>query len=1030
MIFSRKKHVLQYIAAMILTFLGADKANSSESNSEIELSPNVSECIIISKIPVSDSRAVRGFLATPVDGTIHTRGYRGEIVEYPDTGKEGYDAGAGVDYSFNGNDGLHIRFGDSGGFDAVVIRGAAKTKMFRNTGSLLKPQDIDPLAVFDGISDVECAVFDNRIDTRGVSFFDTEKGALADIGFYRITKTNIVPSAQQLYVSMSSPDLAGPASDFAPDCILRAIGELYPENVGRLYSLEENVTGNVGDITLSPHAPVHFISTAYNRKIGISAVKVDFLLSSVKTENRLTFLIQDPLDPRLSLIYIPLTLKDNGRYSIQFDFPDQIVFEGRQFWMTILAENEMKISGIDGDSPIITVSEMPVEDALDEALAYRKLLLKSLFIVMSESRPWGRYRKQSRDEFYASYSYAGLCPELFMTIDICNELAPDDDLIRQYREWIYLRNLDKLSDISPPPNPPEGVPEWAWYPRMAWLESRKIAAWWLENRLVPTGEFGGMVGDDSDLYQQWADLPYYESDGVGKQVKEAAAALAELADKQNLRNGINLLMTDALHAYEEGINHLALMAQWEYGDPIYLERCMDSARNMEKLTVVTTDGSRYFRNTGNLGYDEIENPQPPIVDGGSTALMWHTSLQTAEYNRNPRVLKTLDEWAQSWLDKMEPGNWVSEIEVLSGKVIRSDENNPFSPRAQDLTFTWLSKLTGNSKYIQPFLYYYEKNEAPAPSNQFLGDLYNMGFFDTLKPELLDSLARYNAAFSLYRSGDPSELIADTIGNPHNAAAAIRNLSDAIRFPDMYTSVEQYTDRLFATIIGNPSICTLGGYTYRNRYLPVRGISWEGFGTDYGALVTVNRPDSLKALIYSFADMPLDGSARIWSLVHGNYTIRTGPDSDGDMEIDQSESEFETELRKADRIKLRLEPKTVTVLEIGLREILDSIYERADLAVTAREFSINGSTVKGTLHNIGSKNTDKVTIAVLDNNGNVVMEQMVDGIEAPLDLVPRRKQFTFVLPKNAGKNWRITVDPDNSIPEIYEGNNTVLMSEIK
>ena len=474
---------------MILTFLGADKANSSEPNSEIELSPNVSECIIISKIPVPDSRAVRGFLATPVDGTIHTRGYRGEIVEYPDTGKEGYDAGAGVDYSFNGNDGLHIRFGDSGGFDAVVIRGAAKTKMFRNTGSFLKPQDIDPLAVFDGISDVECAVFDNRIDTRGVSFFDTEKGALADIGFYRITKTNIVPSAQQLYVSMSPPDLAEPASDFAPDCILRAIGELYPENVGRLYSLEENVTSNVGDITLSPHAPVHFISTAYDRKIGISAVKVDFLLSSVKTGNRLTFLIQDPLDPRLSLIYIPLTLKGNGKYSIQFDFPDQIVFEGRQFWMTILAENEMKISGIDGDSPIITVSEMPVEDALDEALAYRKLLLKSLFIVMSESRPWGRYRKQSRDEFYASYSYAGLCPELFMTIDICNELAPDDDLIRQYREWIYLRNLDKLSDISPPPNPPEGVPEWAWYPRMAWLESRKIAAWWLENRLVPTGEF-------------------------------------------------------------------------------------------------------------------------------------------------------------------------------------------------------------------------------------------------------------------------------------------------------------------------------------------------------------------------------------------------------------------------------------------------------------------------------------------------------------------------------------------------------------
>ena len=27
------------------------------------------------------------------------------------------------------------------------------------------------------------------------------------------------------------------------------------------------------------------------------------------------------------------------------------------------------------------------------------------------------------------------------------------------------------------------------------------------------------------------------------------------------------------------------MARWFYGDPVYLERCMESARNMEHLTV-------------------------------------------------------------------------------------------------------------------------------------------------------------------------------------------------------------------------------------------------------------------------------------------------------------------------------------------------------------------------------------------------------------------------------------------------------------
>ncbi len=547
---------------------------------------------------------------------------------------------------------------------------------------------------------------------------------------------------------------------------------------------------------------------------------------------------------------------------------------------------------------------------------------------------------------------------------------------------------------------------------------------------MPAAECGGRGGDDTDLYQQWTDLPYSASDGVGAQVKEAAAALAELADKKHLRNGINVLMTDALHAYEEGINHLALMVQWEYGDPVYLERCMDSARHMEKLTAVTSDGRRHIRHTRDLGYDEIENPRTPTVEGNSTALMWHTSLQTAEYNRNPKALKTLDEWAQSWLVKMEPGNWASEIEVLSGKVTRSTKNSPFSSRGQDLTFTWLTRLTGDTRYIEPFLHYYRKNDAPSPSNRFLGDIYNMGFLDDFRPELLDTLAKRNSALSFYRGGDQSRLIEETIGSPESRSSAIRNLSDAIRWPDMYTSVEQYTDRLFPSIINNASICTLGGYSARNRYLPARGVSWEGFGTDYGALVLVNRPDSLKALVYSYANRPLNGSARIWSLVHGNYHVRTGTDSDGDRMIDNPGNGALTELRKADAIAIRLEPKTVTILEIGLGEKLDSIFERADLAVAARECLLDGLTVSGILHNIGSKDAGSVTIAVLDGSGEILLKKAMGGIEAPLDLVPRRKEFSLTLPRKAGNNWRLTVDPDDTIPEIYEGNNSILFSAIK
>jgi len=93
---------------------------------------------------------VRGFLGTPVDGSVVSWGYRGAICEYPDTGIEGYDAGAGVDYSFNGNDGLHLTFADEKGFDLIVLRGGAKTRLYENNTELVEPRGRKSLHEFEG----------------------------------------------------------------------------------------------------------------------------------------------------------------------------------------------------------------------------------------------------------------------------------------------------------------------------------------------------------------------------------------------------------------------------------------------------------------------------------------------------------------------------------------------------------------------------------------------------------------------------------------------------------------------------------------------------------------------------------------------------------------------------------------------------------------------------------------------------------------------------------------------------------------
>ena len=133
----------------ILTFIILLIVSSCETrpktSSVISLKPNASAPVTVKKIQVTDSRVVRGFRGSPVDGTLKTYEFRGFFSEYPDTLSEGFDASSGVDYSYNDNDGLRITLKDSGGFDTIVLRGGAKTRLYADTSSLIEPNDKKPL---------------------------------------------------------------------------------------------------------------------------------------------------------------------------------------------------------------------------------------------------------------------------------------------------------------------------------------------------------------------------------------------------------------------------------------------------------------------------------------------------------------------------------------------------------------------------------------------------------------------------------------------------------------------------------------------------------------------------------------------------------------------------------------------------------------------------------------------------------------------------------------------------------------------
>ena len=192
----------------------------------------------------------------------------------------------------------------------------------------------------------------------------------------------------------------------------------------------------------------------------------------------------------------------------------------------------------------------------------------------------------------------------------------------------------------------------------------------------------------------------------------------------------------------------------------------------------------------------------------------------------------------------------------------------------------------------------------------------------------------------------------------------------------------------------------------------------------------NRADHLKIAVYSFADQPRTGRLRVWALEHGRYRLSIGADTDADFAVNRIDKKDEVTLVRADSLPLTLPPKAVTIVELQQLEKLEPIFRRADLALAAREIEIRDGQIHGVVHNLGAANVDEVVVAVVDASGKVLQRQSLGVLPAPLDLIPKRKSFAMPLPGRPQAGWRLIVDPDQRIPEIYEGNNAVALPTVE
>ena len=371
-----------------------------------------------------------------------------------------------------------------------------------------------------------------------------------------------------------------------------------------------------------------FSYTWNNIEAGLDGIAIDLPpLKLTPTHGGLVPLniqVKDPLWPLRNMLDVSVSVRPGEARTVWLDLRDRILPNGRGLYLTIAAAapdfGPSALEGADLRLVFKPLAQAKVEHVLD-----RFTEVRDNYAQIVEERPNTR-----RLNLYTRFEN-----------DLTDLLRvdPTHTLGRQY--W-----FDYNKEQPRPPVAleavPAGVPAWAFRQVQQLHALAAFVNWYIDNRQVENGEFGGGLSDDGDLTNTW---PGAALMGIApaKLTKSLLREMDAFYDQGMFTSGLSTIQTDELHSYEEGISVLGQALVLDYGSPKQIERAMETARAVERLTGVNAAGHRHIRSTYFSGTKVAEDS----VWGGSKAnsyLVTHPALSLVDFNGSPATRK----WSSNW----------------------------------------------------------------------------------------------------------------------------------------------------------------------------------------------------------------------------------------------------------------------------------------------------------------------------------------------------------------------------------------------
>lgn len=718
--------------------------------------------------------------------------------------------------------------------------------------------------------------------------------------------------------------------------------------------------------------------------------------------------IKDPIWPARDMIDVSVSVQPGQKRTLWLDLRDRILTTD-SLWLSIAsAAPGFDAGALDGAE--IRMVFKPRAEAIAEHVADR----------FNQARDnWGflveEHTTSKRQRLYARV-YADLSDLL--------RVDPDHALGRLY--WNYISYNSQGRPPFDAPKVPAGVPAWAFNQVQDLKYVRRFVDWWIDNRQVAYGDFGGGISDDSDLTQQWPGLAL-----MGVQPDRLNASLTALSDavyrNGMFSNGLSTIETDELHSYEEGINANSAMLYLNWGDPLTLERLMETVKAFdERIILRNPQGHLLFSSNWFGGNKVYREPNWQWQKPYSFPVL-HPAFLLGQYNADPTGRRLVTGLADGYLAHAytdDSGRWAlpNEINWATGQT-RGGELNNGSGGGDTLHTFWAAwRWSGDDRYLKALEYRVARGGPGALSN--LGE----NFVDVLGRQQ-DWYPKLTADADAGKGGFANLMAWQASGDlKYIAALHAEGIQAKAQREYMNTEGHWWSDRVEA-----PSEflqrARLGGIALkRNQSWPGHTVSWRFAQDDdaeqVGLLVHAPSRERFTVTSHNLGRRAISAEMTGWNVAAGTWRVRSGVDADGDGRIDGRAREHDVRLETSLATPLQFQPGRTEVFEFTLLQPGTPVEMRPDLGIGRGDVRVEGRQVQVTVHSLGHVDAGTGVAILEDARGREVARTEVPALEAPGDLQPKTAVVALPLPAGDRHGLRVRVALADGGEEVTALNNVV------